>query len=131
MAALTIGQVAKLAGVHVETIRYYQRIGLLPTPPKPMYGFRRYDDITIMRLRFIKNAQKMGFSLKEIAQLLSLTRGSCSEVRGLLEEKRADVVARIEELEKMRAILEQSIELCKHASEVGCRLLERLLAASP
>jgi len=130
MAALTIGQVAKLAGVHVETVRYYQRIGLVPTPPKPMQGFRRYDDQTIVRIRFIKNAQKMGFSLKEIARLLSLAGDSCGEVRRLLEEKKADVAAKVEQLERLRGILEQSMALCERDSGAGCRLLEKLMSES-
>ncbi len=130
MAGLTIGQVAKRAGVHVETIRYYQRRGLLAIPPKPMYGFRRYDDTTVIRLRFIKKAQKMGFSLEEISGLLSMERGSCHEVKALLEKKIQEIVARMDDLERMRKILEQGIGLCNVDSEAGCRLLEKLLAES-
>ncbi len=130
MAGLTIGQVAKHAGVHVETIRYYQRLGLLELPAKPLYGFRRYGDETVTRLRFIKRAQQLGFSLKEIAKLLAMERSSCGEVRQLLEKKLAVVIAKIEDLERMRKILEQGIASCDTDFEPGCRLLEKLLAES-
>ena len=69
---LTIGRLAQSAGVNVETIRYYQRVGLLKEPEKPAYGYRHYPPDTVARIRFIKRAQQLGFTLEEISELLSL-----------------------------------------------------------
>ena len=89
---LTIGIFAKRAGVNVETIRFYQRKGLLLEPKKPYGGIRRYSHADIARLRFIKSAQQLGFSLDEIAELLRLEDGAhCGEARELAERKLEDV----------------------------------------
>ena len=72
MATVTIGQLARKASVHVETVRYYERRGLLPEPPRRWSGYREYSDDDVARLQFIKRAQGLGFSLKEIAELLAL-----------------------------------------------------------
>ena len=85
---LTIGQVAVKAGVHVETVRYYQRIGLISEPTRPARGVRRYDQTIIERLTFVKRSQALGFSLDEVRQLLALDDGqSCRETRRLAEQK--------------------------------------------
>ncbi len=127
MAALTIGQVARRAGVHVETIRYYQRLGLLPLPEKPVHGFRRYGEETIRRLRFIKQAQGLGFTLKEIRELLTLDQADCSEVRRLAEQKLRQVESKIRELERLRAGLAEAVAVCRSDPGARCRLLESLL----
>ncbi|GIX31817.1 MAG: hypothetical protein KatS3mg124_2289 [Porticoccaceae bacterium] len=91
---LTIGALAKAAGVHVETIRFYQRKGLLPTPDRPYGGIRRYGREDLARLQFIQKAKRLGFRLDEIAELLALADGShCAEARALAERKLADVRA--------------------------------------
>jgi MerR family transcriptional regulator, mercuric resistance operon regulatory protein len=81
----TIGQLAKVAGVNVETIRYYERRGLISQPPKPAEGYRTYPNATLARIFFIKRAQELGFTLKEINKLLSLDESHCSEVQELAE----------------------------------------------
>ena len=83
---LTIGRVAKMADVNVETIRYYQRRGLIVEPTKPMFGFRHYANKTISRIRFIKRAKNMGFKLREIEELLKLDDGHCDDARALAEQ---------------------------------------------
>ena len=96
-APLTIGRLAKAAGVNVETIRYYQRVSLLTEPVKPYDGFRVYPDETINRIRFIKRAQKLGFSLKDIAHLLSLGDGHCDDAREQAEAKILDIYDAVED----------------------------------
>ena len=85
---LTIGRLAKLVGVNVETIRYYQRIGLINEPAAPLNGFRQYPIKTAENITFIKRAQRLGFSLKEIEELLKIGDGHCDDVRTRAEQKR-------------------------------------------
>ena len=104
-AALTIGRLARKAGVNVETVRYYQRIGLVDEPGKPAEGFRTYAPETVDRITFIKRAQALGFSLDEVRELLEIGDGHCADVRARAEEKRDRVAARIGELEALRKTL--------------------------
>lgn len=127
-AALTIGRIAQQAGVNVETIRYYQRIGLLREPPKPVQGYRRYPPDAAARICFIKRAQELGFTLKEIADLLSLQDGNCCEVRAMAEQKRAIIEQRIKDLRGMYGVLDDMVQAC-HKSEADntpCALIETL-----
>lgn len=113
MDQLTIGQVAAHAGVHKETIRYYQALGLVPEPPRPRGSVRRYGPETVARLRFIKRAQELGFTLQEVGKLLLLDDGqSCSATRALAEQKLAAIRGRIADLNRMRRLLEGLIEEC-------------------
>lgn len=110
---LSIGRLAQAADVGVETVRYYQRRGLLETP-SPATGMRRYDAAHVDRLRFIKRAQGVGFTLEEIAELLALNDGSDHRLaRQLAGEKIRDIGQRIERLEKMSAALRQLVEQCE------------------
>ena len=96
---LTIGVLAEAAGVNVETIRFYQRKGLMQEPDRPLGGIRRYGETDRGRVRFIKSAQRLGFSLDEIGDLLKLEDGShCTEAREQAEHKLADVRARLADL---------------------------------
>ena len=130
MPTYTIGQLAQKAGVNVETIRYYQRLKLLHEPPKPPGGYRRYPEAIIARLRFIKRAQGLGFSLKEVADLLSLDDGNCTEARALAEHKLVDVKRRLDDLNTMRRALRELIEQCRVADESTgrCALIDKLSA---
>jgi MerR family transcriptional regulator, mercuric resistance operon regulatory protein len=111
---MTIGRLAKAAGVHVETIRYYQRRGLLEEPPKPLGGQRRYSPAMIEVLGFIRRAQQLGFSLEEVKSLLALSEGdNCAEVRAIAERKHEVLRARIEQLESMATQLDTLIEACR------------------
>ena len=111
---LTIGTLAREADVKVETIRYYQRRGLLEEPSKPLNGYRRYAPETVKRVRFIKRAQQLGFTLAEVEGLLLLDDGqSCRETRLLAEQKLAVIEQRIADLARMRRLLTGLITECK------------------
>lgn len=125
---LTIGSFAKIAEVSVETIRFYQRQGLLPQPQRPYAGFRRYGASDIARVRFIKSAQSLGFSLSEVEELLRLDDGThCAEASQLAECKLRDVCAKIANLQRMESALSELICAC-HAMEcqVSCPLISSL-----
>ena len=110
---LTIGHLAKAAGVNVETIRYYQRIALIDEPVKPAQGYRRYPNSTVERIRFIKRAQELGFSLDEINDLLSLNDRDCDEARIIAEHKQEVIQQRIDDLDAMQRELTKLIKACK------------------
>src|SRR5438045_4201239 len=110
---LTIGRLAKAAGVNVETIRYYQRRGLVDEPYKPLGGYRRYAPSAVSRVRFIKRAQQLGFTLEEVTNLLRLEDGqSCRETRLLAEHKLTMIEERIADLTRMRRMLKGLIAAC-------------------
>jgi MerR family mercuric resistance operon transcriptional regulator len=125
---LTIGKVARAAGVNVETVRYYQRSGLVPEPSRPAGSVRRYSHETVSRLRFIRRAQELGFTLAEIRRLLALgDPQSCGKARALAANKLALVRTRIADLERMRAALESLIERCNAVrGRVACPIIETL-----
>ncbi len=131
MHDMTIGQAARAAGVNVETIRYYERRGLVLRPPKPAGGgFRHYSPGTVRCIRFIKDAQGIGFSLAEISELLSL-RGqpdaTCRDVRRLAEQKRVEVQMRLEQLKRIAGVLDRLIEACPGDGNLGaCSILEAI-----
>jgi MerR family mercuric resistance operon transcriptional regulator len=125
---LTIGVFAKAAGVNVETIRFYQRKGLLPEPDKPYGSIRRYGEADVTRVRFVKSAQRLGFSLDEIAELLRLEDGThCEEASGLAEHKLKDVREKMADLARMEAVLSELVCAC-HARKgnVSCPLIASL-----
>jgi MerR family mercuric resistance operon transcriptional regulator len=111
---LTIGQLSRAAGVHVETIRYYQGLGIVRAPPRPDGGFRRYGPHDVARLRFIKRAQGLGFTLDEVRSLLRLEDGrNCRETRRLAEAKLAVIEQRLADLNRMRRLLRRLIGECE------------------
>ena len=115
MEILSIGQVARRAGIGVETVRFYEREGLLEEPPRRASGYRQYSEQVVARLHFIKRAQKLGFSLKEITELLLLrvdAQTSCEEVKQRTEAKIAEVERKMVELQRMRQALLQVASLC-------------------
>ena len=126
---LTIGFLAKAAEVNIETIRYYQRIGLLTEPAKPAQGYRIYPDESLTRIKFIKRAQQLGFSLQEIADLLELGEAQCSDVRVQAEQKREQIDNQIKDLRKLRATLTSLIDSC-HSNKKSshCAIVEALTA---
>lgn len=117
---LTIGHLAEQAGVNVETIRYYQRVGLITEPSKPLQGFRHYPDETVDRIRFIKRAQQLGFKLSEISELLALGSGHCDDVRSRAEEKRNQITHQIKDLESLKATLNTLIDACRAGRDNEC-----------
>jgi MerR family transcriptional regulator, mercuric resistance operon regulatory protein len=124
----TISRLAAAAGVHVETIRYYQRRKLVPEPLRPIGGVRRYTEADAERLRFIKRSQAMGFTLTEIESLLRLrARRSCRATRELAATKLKIVDARIRELRHLRGELAGLIASCDaNGQGTRCPMIERL-----
>ena len=130
MTALTSSKLAKAAGVNVETLRYYIRRGLLPEPPRRESGYRMYPPENVERLRFIKSAQELGFTLEEIQQLLSLRvdeNATAGDVRRQSEEKVAQIDAKIAALQQMRDALAHLIEQCHGEGPTNsCPILDAL-----
>jgi MerR family transcriptional regulator, mercuric resistance operon regulatory protein len=124
----SIGKLAAAADVHVETIRYYQRRKLIPEPVRPIGGMRRYTQADVERLRFIKRAQAMGFTLDEIESLLRLqTRRSCRATQALATKKLQAIDERIHELRELRQELAGLIAGCKdNVEDSTCPVIERL-----
>lgn len=125
---LTIGGVAEAAGVNVETVRFYQRKGLLPEPNKPHGSIRRYGNTDVARIKFIKAAQRLGFSLEEVAGLLQLDDGAhCDEARQLAEDKLADVRAKLADLRTIESVLSKLVRHCRvNHGTVSCPLISAL-----
>lgn len=128
---LTIGKIAKLAGVGVETIRFYERKGLVVEPSRPRLGYRQYPAATVSRIRFIKRAQGLGFSLREINELLSLRIGpetSRQDVRSRAEAKIAELNDKMASLRRMRDALSRLTVACCEGNESNseCPILEAL-----
>jgi DNA-binding transcriptional MerR regulator len=123
---MTRAELARAAGVSIETLRYYERRGLLPEPPRNQSGYRQYSGGYLSRLWFIRNGQRVGFSLAEIADLTSLqvsSKASCAEVWRRAEAKIADTEDRIRALQRIRDALQRLSRLCsadeRPASECG------------
>jgi len=127
---MTIGQVARQAGVGVETVRFYERQGLLAEPPRRASGYRQYAPEVVARLRFIKRAQELGFALKEIGELLSLRVDpdmTCGEVKQRAEAKMAAMDAKLRDLQRMRAALAQLVAACNGSGPTShCPILDAL-----
>ena len=122
---MRIGRLAGEAGVHVESVRYYQRRGLLQVPRRPAGGARRYGDDALARLRFIKRAQDVGFSLREVGDLLKLQRG-CRGARSLAAAKLAAVERRMADLARIQKVLSKLIKQCDEGSAGSCPIIETL-----
>ena len=125
---LTIGAVAKAAGVNVETVRFYQRRALLPEPERPYGGIRRYEAEDVARVKFVKAAQRLGFSLDEVAGLLQLDDGThCDEARQLAEVKLADVRKKLKDLRRIESALASLVrDCCTSRGTVSCPLIATL-----
>ena len=128
--SLTIGRLAKDAGIHLETVRYYERQGLMPKPPRTQSGYRLYSADAIRRLRFIKRAQELGFSLREVRELLALRisrTATAAAVRTRAEAKIIDIEAKIATLESMKKTLRKLLRSCEGCAPVSeCPILESL-----
>ena len=127
-AGMTIGRLAGRAGVHIETVRYYQHLGLMPMPARPAGSIRRYGPDAVHRLRFIKRAQELGFSLDEVRLLLKLSAGEhCAETRTLAERKARLVERKISDLRGIQAALNKLIRACGTGKKGhGCPIIESL-----
>ena len=130
---MTIGTFAKAAGVNVETIRFYQRKGLLPEPERPIGGIRRYGPTDVDRMNFVRSAQRLGFNLDEVAQLLTLEDGAhCHEAADLAAARLADVRLRLADLQRMESTLSELVKACSAGrGKVSCPLIASLRQHAP
>ncbi len=130
MESITIGRLAKEARVNIDTLRYYEKRGLLPEPPRKESGYRLYSPDTVRRIAFIKHAKELGFSLVEIAELLSLrmnTKKQCIAVQSKAEAKIAEIEEKIQSLQQIKGALQWLVGSCKVNKRLGeCPILEAL-----
>jgi len=123
----TISTIAKEIGIGVETIRYYERIGLISQPEKPNSGYRIYDDEISEKLYFIKHAKKLGFSLNEIADIMVLGSKDCKETKKIASRKLQNIKSKINDLESISKTLEDLIKSCESNSEYkGCPIISAI-----
>lgn len=127
---MLIGTLAEAAGVGVETVRFYEREGLIPEPPRSASGYRLYDEDAVRRLRFIRSAKDLGFTLAETKELLELRvtdSAGCDEVAARTRRKIARVDARIRELRRIRRSLQQLVRSCDEKEQTGeCPIIDAL-----
>ncbi len=130
MNSLKTGELAKQAGVNVETLRFYEREGLLAEPPRRASGYREYPPATVQRIRFIQRAKELGFTLREIKGLLELRVDpdtTCAEVREQAAEKIAEVKQKISDLKRIERALNKLMNSCRGSGPVnGCPILKHL-----
>lgn len=130
MKSMTIGQIARQAGVGVETIRFYERIGLIEDPPRRESGYRQYSPEEVARIQFIKRAKELGFSLKEIKELLFLRvdpETTCADVKKRAEAKIADIEGKIADLQRIKQALVKITDACSGEGPISqCPILEAL-----
>ncbi len=127
---ITISKAAEQAGVGIETIRFYERKGLVEQPPKPSQGFRHYPTDTVARIRFIRQAQELGFSLREIEDMLALqvdASADCADMNQRARRKLDQIHHKIVQLQRMQAALEQLITVCPGSGALEqCPIVEAL-----
>lgn len=127
---LTTGELADVAGVNLQTVLYYERRGLLPPPPRTAAGYRQFDGEYVARMRFIKRAQELGFSLEEIDELLALRaepHADRADIRRRTEEKIDEVQRKIDDLLRMRETLEDLARSCEgHGPVTDCPILDAI-----
>lgn len=130
MSTLKTGELAKQAGVNVETLRFYEREGLLPEPPRRVSGYREYPSDTVQRIRFIQRAKELGFTLREIKGLLELRvdpETTCAEVREQARQKITDVKRKISDLERIERALNKLMNSCRGSGPIDdCPILKHL-----
>jgi MerR family mercuric resistance operon transcriptional regulator len=124
----SIGQLAKATDTGIETIRYYERRGLMPEPPRAASGYRRYPADAVQRLRFIRRSKRLGFTLDEISALLQLQAGGQrADIKAIAEAKLEEIETRLDDLQRMRATLEDMTRRCSgHGPVEGCPIIETL-----
>jgi len=127
--AMWISKAAERAGVNVQTLRYYERRGLLPKAPRRVSGYREFPDEAVRVVRFIKRAQDLGFSLDELEELLRLRRQSGrnrARIRGVAEQKIGQIEQKIAELQRMKGALKTLVQACHEGAALECPIIEAL-----
>ena len=130
---LMIGQLSKMTGCNIETIRYYERIGLIPPPPRSEGGHRRYDQDHLKRLTFIRRGRQLGFTLDQIRGLLQLVDGgdfTCEEVKQITVEHCAEVRQKIDDLRRLEIVLNEMAAQCDKGTVPECPVIEALFEGS-
>jgi MerR family mercuric resistance operon transcriptional regulator len=129
-AEISIGELSRRTGVNIETIRYYERIEMMPHPPRSVSGRRVYGEVETRTLAFIRRARELGFSLDEIRALLALSTeqgdGLCAEVRHLAANHLRDVRAKIADLRAMERVLADAVRRCDEGESARCPLIDTL-----
>jgi MerR family mercuric resistance operon transcriptional regulator len=126
---LTIGALSEQTEVNIETIRYYERIGILPNPPRSAGGHRLYADEHTQRLLFIRRARQLGFSLEQVRELLGLSSGrrlACAKVKSITEQHIADIRRRVRDLQRLERVLSGMAAQCRGDELADCPILEAL-----
>jgi MerR family mercuric resistance operon transcriptional regulator len=129
MKGLKIGQVAKEAGVNIETIRYYERLKLISEPERTESGYRVFPPEVVRRIKFIKRSQDLGFTLAEIQELLALTESgehTCEQVKELATQKLNEIELKIQDLQKIQSALQDLLSKCAEGENSVCPIIERL-----
>ncbi len=129
----TIGQLSKATGVGIETIRYYERIGMMPEVPRGPGGHRRYDDLTFRRLSFIRKGKAAGFTQKEVRGLLALVDEhsyTCGEVQEITQEHLNSVRVKIDDLRRLEAVLSDMIQQCAGGDVPECPIIDALFSGA-
>ena len=131
MSDLTVGKLAKEVGINLETVRYYETIGLMPNPNRRDSGYRIYSERDLKRLLFIKRAKELGFTLKEIQELFEIkveTKSTCGDVKHIAEHKIIDVEQKIKDLQKIKRVLKKLVAqcICEEVSTDECPILETI-----
>lgn len=126
--AMTIGALAKRTAVNIETIRYYERAGVLPLPPRSASGYRLYDQASLKRLKFVKRSRELGFTLNEVRALLALVDGGalCGEVRELTLRHVAQIRVKVRDLQRMARTLQATADRCLGDDAPECPIIEAL-----
>jgi len=129
--SFTIGQLANRAEIGVETVRYYERCGLIDRPVKPDRGYRKYGNDILQRLQFIRKAKSLGFKLDEIRVLLTLDEGQCEDVQLIAQNKLEQVRRKLGDLQRLEGALDNLIKKCaQRTDEIGCPIIETLLESN-
>lgn len=127
--SFTIGQLANEADINVETIRYYERRGLIVRPDKPGVGYRQYSAEILEKLRFIKRAKTLGFKLDEVRNLLILSDGHCADVQSLAQHKLSHIKTKLKDLHRLEDSLEDLVKQCSNSvDKAHCPIIENLLS---
>ena len=129
---MTIGPLSKQTGCNIETIRYYERIGIMPPPPRTEGGHRLYREEHLKRLTFIRRSRELGFTLKDVRNLLSLVDGddfTCDEVKTMTLEHAGDVRRKIADLRKMERVLKDMVSQCDRGDVPDCPVIDALFQA--
>ncbi|MCZ6886931.1 MAG: helix-turn-helix domain-containing protein [Gammaproteobacteria bacterium] len=127
----TIGQVSTMTGAGIETIRYYERIGMMPKAPRGPGGYRQYDDVSLRRLSFIRRGKELGFTQKEVRGLLALVDDhayTCGEVQEITQEHLRSVQLKIDDLHRIENVLSDMINQCAGGDVPECPIIDTLYA---